>query len=628
MRRNILHTVAAKLIVIILLIAFLAISVLSVVSVVVMLELEVYTVSEETCRRSEIERQAEYDARSLAFFVAGAGSKDENALFDNTNVAATVVNEKGRKVRSFDSGKARGDSFTFYYGVTELQGNLFTAYVADESDYGEDGIYEITLYLSAELTEVDKYYWPCFAIGLAHDLKYWIYPIGALAVILSVVCYVILLCVSGKRWGKDELAVPVPIPFDVLFATAVCTLGVLFLIFTDGISDDVVAAIISVAYCVFSAFVFIGLSMSFALRVKRGKWWEKTLIYMILCLLIKGARGIIGLIAQIPLVWKTAIAVACISALELFGYAIAWHDNDVFLVTFAISKLGVLILVLYIALMLRKLKKAGKRLAEGELDHKVSLDGLFLDFKEHAADLNRIGEGMNTAVEQRIKSERMKAELITNVSHDLKTPLTSIINYSDLICREQSENEKINEYAEVLHRQSVRMKNLIDDLVEVSKLSSKTVDVELCECDAAIFIDQLRGEYAQKLSELSLDLVVSAPAGAMHIMADGKKLWRVFDNLMSNICKYAQGGTRVYISLEERGGAAIFTFKNISREPIGVSADELSERFVRGDSARTTDGNGLGLSIVKNLCELHGGTFEISVDGDLFKAIVSLPMIK
>jgi signal transduction histidine kinase len=309
------------------------------------------------------------------------------------------------------------------------------------------------------------------------------------------------------------------------------------------------------------------------------------------------------------------------------GYALAFPDDEVMLAVFVISKLAIAAALLYVALMLRKLKIAGKRLADGELDHKIALDGLFLDFREHAVDLNRIGDGMNAAVEQRTKSERMKAELITNVSHDLKTPLTSIINYSDLICRERSENEKINEYAEVLHRQSVRMKRLIEDLVEVSKLSSRNVEVELCECDAAIFVEQLMGEYSQRLSSLSLEAKVSVPAEKLKIMADSKKLWRVFDNLMSNICKYAQGGTRVYVSLEDDGGCAKFIFKNISREPIGVSCEELSERFVRGDASRSTDGNGLGLSIAKNLCELQGGKLDVSVDGDLFKVIVYLPRV-
>ena len=244
---------------------------------------------------------------------------------------------------------------------------------------------------------------------------------------------------------------------------------------------------------------------------------------------------------------------------------------------------------------------------------------------DHAEDLNRIGQGMNIAVEERLKSERMKTELITNVSHDIKTPLTSIINYSDLIFREDCENEKIKEYASVLHNQSERLKKLIDDLVEASKASSGNIDIMLAECDARVLISQVAGEYYQRLTEVGLELVCTSPDDEVRIMADGRRLWRVFDNLMNNARKYAMSGTRVYVSLEEVGGRAVFRFKNISREALSVNADELSERFVRGDASRNTEGNGLGLSIAKNLCELQKGRLELSIDGDLFKATVTLP---
>ena len=221
-----------------------------------------------------------------------------------------------------------------------------------------------------------------------------------------------------------------------------------------------------------------------------------------------------------------------------------------------------------------------------------------------------------------------KTELITNVSHDIKTPLTSIINYSDLICREECENENIKEYASVLHNQSERMKRLLDDLVEASKASSGNIDIMLAECDARVMISQVSGEYYQRLADVGLDLVCTAPEDEIRIMADGRRLWRVFDNLMNNARKYALQGTRVYVSLEAEGERAVFRFKNISREALSVNADELSERFVRGDESRNTEGNGLGLSIAKSLAELQGGEFDITVDGDLFKVTVSFPIIK
>ena len=285
-------------------------------------------------------------------------------------------------------------------------------------------------------------------------------------------------------------------------------------------------------------------------------------------------------------------------------------------------------MIVYVAIMLHRLKSGGKKIADGDLAYKIDTKPLILDLKEHGEDLNRIGEGMNNAVEERIRSERMKTELITNVSHDIKTPLTSIINYSDLICREECDNENVKEYAKVLHNQSERMKRLIEDLVEASKASSGNIEILLAKCDAGVLISQVSGEYGQRLSEAGLELVCSAPESKLSIMADGRRIWRVFDNLMGNARKYALRGTRVYVSLEDIGDNAVFTFKNISREPLALDASELTERFVRGDKSRNTEGNGLGLSIAKSLVELQGGEFEITVDGDLFKVTLTFAKVK
>ena len=252
---------------------------------------------------------------------------------------------------------------------------------------------------------------------------------------------------------------------------------------------------------------------------------------------------------------------------------------------------------------------------------------MFWDLKRHGEDLNNIAKGMAIAVDDRLRSERMKTELITNVSHDIKTPLTSIINYATLISEEKSGNERIDEYTEVLVRQSERLKRLIDDLVEASKASTGNLEVEPVPCSASVFLDQASGEYSEKLEAADLTLVTKAQEKEMTIMADGRRMWRIFDNLMNNICKYAMPGTRVYLSLEEADGRAVFTFKNTSREELDISEEELMERFTRGDKSRNTEGNGLGLSIAKSLAELQGGTLELSIDGDLFKATVSFPVI-
>ena len=254
---------------------------------------------------------------------------------------------------------------------------------------------------------------------------------------------------------------------------------------------------------------------------------------------------------------------------------------------------------------------------------------MILDLKDAANNLNSIGKGMSLAVEERTKSDRMKTELITNVSHDIKTPLTSIINYSDLIMKEPAGSEKIAEYSEILHRQSEKLKRLIDDLVETSKATTGNLEVNLAPCSVNEMLTQAEGEYEQKLDAAGLTLVSNMPEKTVTIMADGRRLWRVFDNLLNNACKYALSGTRVYMSLEEKGNEAVITFKNTSREALNISSDELMERFVRGDKSRNsgTEGNGLGLAIARSLTELQNGKLDLFIDGDLFKAELRFPLI-
>ena len=313
---------------------------------------------------------------------------------------------------------------------------------------------------------------------------------------------------------------------------------------------------------------------------------------------------------------------------ELLAILICRYAGGLLLILCFLKNILIGVCVLFAALMLRKLQKGGEALAAGDLGYQVDTRRMFWDFKRHGANLNSIGEGMTAAVEQRLKSERMKTELITNVSHDIKTPLTSIINYSDLIEKEQCDNPTITEYAGVLHRQSERLKRLIDDLVEASKASTGNLEVLLAPCEVGVMLTQTAGEYEQRLTEKELTLVTNQPERPVKILADGRRLWRVFDNLMNNICKYAQRGTRVYLTLEEQDGQAVISFKNISRDPLNLSSDEFLERFVQGDAARKSDGNGLGLSIAKSLTELQNGSLELMTDGDLFKVVLKFPIIR
>ena len=247
------------------------------------------------------------------------------------------------------------------------------------------------------------------------------------------------------------------------------------------------------------------------------------------------------------------------------------------------------------------------------------------DLRMQAEDLNNISVGLAGAVDEKMKSERFKAELITNVSHDLKTPLTSIINYVNLLKSTSQTDPKAVEYIEVLDRKSQRLKKLTEDLVEASKASTGVLSVTREKIGMAQLVDQALAEWEERLEAQKLTLVTTLPEGETWVYADGRHLWRVIDNLLSNCAKYALEGTRVYLDLERGKGQVVLSVKNISREPLNVPAERLMERFIRGEESRSTEGSGLGLSIARSLTELQGGTFELAVDGDLFKAIVTLP---
>ena len=268
------------------------------------------------------------------------------------------------------------------------------------------------------------------------------------------------------------------------------------------------------------------------------------------------------------------------------------------------------------------------RMAEGDTGYKIDTAGFSGKGGTVAETLNNLGDGLETALQEQVKSERLKADLITNVSHDIKTPLTSIINYVDLLKREQIPNEKVQRYLEILDQKSQRLKNLTEDLVEASKASSGNLKLDIQDIDLVELVQQTNGEFEEKFQLRHLELVSSLPDRSIFIAADGRRLWRVLENLYNNAFKYAMESSRVYVDLVQEGDRVAFTIKNVSASPLNISPDELTERFVRGDVARTTEGSGLGLSIAKDLTRLQNGILEITIDGDLFKVQVSFPVIR
>ena len=378
-----------------------------------------------------------------------------------------------------------------------------------------------------------------------------------------------------------------------------------------------VAAMLFLLLC--GGWLALGYLLDFAVRIKLGKWWRNTLIYKVLRSIYRGWNKV-G--ENKSILWKGLAIFLGVNFLEVLIFVVFGVDYSKIMIVWFAEKAVILFAGGEILIQMKRLQEGGKHIAEGDMDYQIDTERMLPALKEHAADLNRINEGVSKAVNEKMKSERFKTELITNVSHDIKTPLTSIINYVDLLEKEEIPNENAKEYLEVLERQSARLKKLIEDLIEASKASSGSLSVNLEKLEAGVFLVQTVGEFKEKTEKNKLDLQIKKPEEPIYIMADGRHFWRVIDNLMNNICKYAQPETRVYINLEQTREKVQITFRNTSRYPLNISSEELMERFVRGDSSRNTEGNGLGLSIAGSLMELMHGKMQLFVDGDLFKVVL------
>ena len=460
--------------------------------------------------------------------------------------------------------------------------------------------------------------------------------VAAIGIFCSIVLMVILVCITGSDREKKSLIKKLPMDLllaisIIVFAGAIQWMYVirlsgynyLELLFSVGIMALILAVIVSAVILIFTV------------QVKAGTCIRSTIIYkaaMMLMKLLKAmCRFFINALRDVSLVWKTGIAVAAGLFINLILMIMAINSygagGGVMFLWFLGAGLTAS-LIIYISACLKRLLLGGSHIAEGDLNYRIDTKGMFLDLKKHADDLNDIRSGISKAVEEKLKSERFKTELITNVSHDIKTPITSIINYVDFLKKEDIQNEKAKEYIKVLDRQSQRMKKLTEDLVEASKAATGNVKIDLEPCDAQVMMMQVTGEYQERAEREDLEIISSMPPDNIRILADGQSLWRVFNNLFSNICKYSQPGTRVYQTLEEKDGKAVITYKNISKYELNISSEELTERFVRGDSSRHTEGSGLGLSIARNLIELQGGRFNIFIDGDLFKVVIEFDILE
>ena len=564
------------------------------------------------------------------------------------NIADAYKNFQTERLKEYDtlyytvtdseSGEALLNSYDNqkYIGkaVFKNMGVYYDAYYYENEKNDIDGVFiekpqgemKVTVYAAENYPLSYTSFLYLKASELLYPIRYGIIFIGAASVLCFILLLVFLYSAAGRgEDGEIRLSPFDRIPFDLFtFAAAGVSAASLLLIGRYFASTEmlvITALILSVDY-----FIILFYTMSFAVRIKTGTLIKNSIIYKALRLIGRGIKKLFGFIGflfkNLSLVKKTVLICLIVLMFDLLAtlFCVSQDIFGVYVIFAGINAALIAGLIILTAVQLQRIKKGGERIAEGDVEYKIDTAYMTPEFKSFCESLNNISVGMQSAVNEKMKSERMRTELITNVSHDIKTPLTSIINYVDLIKKEKPENEKIKEYIGVLDRQSVRLKKLIEDLVEASKASTGNLTVNLAECEAGVLLSQTVGEFDERLRDAGLTPVLNMPEEPIKIMADGRRLWRVFENLMSNICKYSLSGTRAYMELYQSDGKAFIVFKNISKCELNVSSDELTERFVRGDTSRNTEGSGLGLSIAKSLTELQKGEMRIETDGDLFKA--------
>ena len=512
----------------------------------------------------------------------------------------------------------------------DLPGSKVHAYISYQRfDYAH---VTITGYIRQTLAAKDRIYFEAYYTNLLVENRNTLIWLTAVLFVLCLALVIFLLCAAGHKEGVEGIHLNWVdrIPLDLYLALALAIGSCVLMLGINATGVDFVPAVILLAILLALAVLLVmSVLMTLSTRFKSGAFWKNTLVYRCLCLLFRMGKGLKDGLSycakHLHLYWQAGLIFAGVTLLEFL--VVAAFGSESICVIWFLAKLVETPLLVLILISLQKLKAGGEALAEGNLNASVDLRHMYGVLKHHGENLNSIAQGMQKAVQQQLKSERFRTDLITNVSHDIKTPLTSIVNYVDLLKKEDVQPEKAKEYIAVLDRQSARLKKLTEDLVEASKASSGTLPVHLEAVDVNVLLSQVSGEYQSRFELCKLEPIVKLSSENPQILADGKLLWRVFDNLLSNICKYAMPGTRVYFTSEVQDGRVSISFKNISNYPLDITADELLERFVRGDSSRSTEGSGLGLSIAQSLTSLQKGTFDLVVDGDLFKANLSFPLL-
>lgn len=511
---------------------------------------------------------------------------DEKKVYTNEENFCYSDYEKALKeIKTQDAYLIMGSEDDSYETNMDVDPALWSEH-ADMYRMGDKYVYAI--WLDGELTipdnmAVDHQIYERFSRRTMEIL--WI-GIGGL--VLLLVCVIHLTRTAGRRPGKEELYLNV---FDHVFVELVIGGGFLIWFLCLSLVDSIqyyrawdflstIAAVEYMTFCSVSCFLILWLTL--VRRIKGGVLWKSSF----LCFLCRWTKKFFRALKR-----------------SFSNFMDRLHGRDPVLIGM-------------------------KKITEGQLQYKIPTERLSGKKKTMAEYVNRIGDGLDAAVEQSLKNERMKTELITNVSHDIKTPLTSIINYVELLKRENIPDEKIQGYIRVLDEKAQRLKVLTEDVVEASKASTGNITLEMTDMDFRELFHQILGEFDEKFEEKELMLMIHEPEEPVVIHADGRRLWRVLENVFGNVVKYSMPGTRVYAEVSVVNKRMLFSLKNVSAQPLNISADELTERFIRGDVSRNTEGSGLGLSIAKSLTELQGGIFKLYLDGDLFKVTVIFTTVK
>ena len=558
----------------------------------------------------------------------------------------TITDGSGKQV--YSEGKTAGQGYDYslwaeYPVLAKKPTEVDDTWWYDSAEYDVTYVrseeYTVTVFMTAKsLSSYDGI--PVIYLDVLFSLRYWLIAALGTCMVTFAGCAVYLCYVAGRDRHSEVIAPGAlnRIPLDIYLAAAagICTglVALTWFILEEwvlGESLNIGGLALATLVMLVIATVVIGFFFALAAQAKMGRtWWLRhTLIGTLCILLFKGIRFIFRAIGKLfslmPMIWQYILLCLAMGFGLIFAVILCANSGTGFAALFLIhTVLGCIAIVSYGGYALGTILKGARRMRQGDLHQKINTKFLMGSYKKSAEDLNALADAAKVAAEKQLKSERMKTELITNVSHDIKTPLTSIINYVDLLEKPHTEQEQ-QQYLEVLSRQSLRLKKLIDDLMDMSKATTGNMAVEITQVDAVEAVNQALGEFADKLAAADLTPMFRQPEGFVAMQADGRLVWRVLSNLLGNIVKYALPGTRVYIDVRPVGSAVQISLKNISKEPLNISAEELTERFVRGDASRNTEGSGLGLNIAQSLMELQKGSLDLLVDGDLFKVTLTFP---